>query len=182
MLRPRTDGDARWEEDPNAAPLLLEDGGMFGIEALNFERDHDVIREVTATAKTDGELMLLSVGALEECATRYPRLKGQILSYQAQLTHQFLKGSEQDDSQDAGVRGEPAADDSEHAPAMSVTVSTMSPGRTAMPPVDTLGGATMETRLARLESVQEEMLGMLHRQSQDIHALLKLSTHLEQTS
>ena len=80
------------------------------------------------------------------------------------------------------MRGEPAADDSEHAPTMSVTVSTMSPGRIAMPPVDTFDGASMETRLARLESVQEEMLGMLHRQSQDIHALLKLSTHLEQTS
>ena len=157
--------------------MLLEDGGIFGIEALNFERDHDVVREVTATAKTDGELMLLSVDALEECATRYPRLKRQILNYQTQLTHQLFKGSEQKNSQDAGVRGEPTADDSEQLDT-SATASTMSPGKNAIQLLDTLDGAAMETRLARLESMQEKMLGMLHQQSQDIQALLKFSTHI----
>lgn len=155
----------RWEDDFTATPMLLEDGGIFGIEAL-FE-PNDGIRDIMATAKTDGELLLFSARALEECAVTHPRLKRQILHYQAQRSLQISVASEQTQEPHAGVAEQPGANDG---------ASVLRSHRTLIGLADSIDHATIETRLEQLELVQAEMFGMLQKQSQDIQTLLRLSS------
>ena len=137
--------------------------GVFGIEAVNFEPS-DVVRDVKATAKTDGELLLFSAHALESCAMTHPRLKQQILRYQLEQSSRFSAASEQTREPHAEIAEQPGA-------------SAVWPRRTSMRLVGSIDHATMETRLAQLELVQTEMLGLLQQQSQDIQTLLRLSTN-----
>ena len=74
----------RWLPAPNRKDIVLTDGDLFGEEALDFD-EGDVVRTITATALTDGELILIDADHVEKVAEESGSslLKRSILEFRA---------------------------------------------------------------------------------------------------
>eukprot|EP01046_Picozoa_sp_COSAG06_P012136 COSAG06_NODE_703_length_12909_cov_33.909758_2_plen_147_part_00 len=144
--------------DDTKKAIVLEDGGFFGINALDFQ-PADVIRTLKATALTDGELMLLSADAVEDVAKDYPEIKLLVLKYIAK------RHDELGTTGPATPRVDSAADGS--------AGDSGDGGDDAV-----LSSEKVVARLIQLEDGQAEMKRMLKQQSEQLKTLIELSTHV----
>jgi len=71
-----------WERDVSKTDLVVEDGAIFGIHALDFAPE-DVERDMQADAMTDGELLLMSADDVEDIASDYQQLEADVTAYRA---------------------------------------------------------------------------------------------------
>ena len=153
--------DGIWIVDETKKAIVLEDGGFFGVNALDFKPD-DVIRTLKATALTDGELMLLSADAVEAVAKEYPEIKPLVLKYIAQRREELGTTG---DAAPATPRADSAADDSAGGSGDGGDDAVLSSKKVA-------------ARLIQLEDGQTEMKAMLRQQSEQLKTLIELSTHV----
>eukprot|EP01046_Picozoa_sp_COSAG06_P030525 COSAG06_NODE_2904_length_6116_cov_6.924713_1_plen_717_part_00 len=74
--------EKRWERDESKTDLVVKDGAIFGIHALDFAPE-DVVRDMQAEAMTDGELLLMSADDVEDIASDYQQLEADVTAYRA---------------------------------------------------------------------------------------------------
>ena len=84
---------ASWELDTSKKFIELEDGDIFGLNALDFD-DADVVRDLRATATTDGELWLLPADAVQAVHEQHPDagLREKVLQFRAKRGEEFATG------------------------------------------------------------------------------------------
>ena len=147
--------------DDTKKAIVLEDGGFFGINALDFQPE-DVIRTLKATALTDGELMLLSADDVEAVAKDYPQIKRLVLEY-------IAKRHDELGTTGVNVPTTPRADSAADGSAGD----SGDGGDDAV-----LSSKHVAARLIQLEDGQTEMKAMLKQQSEQLKTLIELSTHV----